>query len=112
MTDPKEALVAALAEELGMHTMVGDPPECDCGDWHYLLSSGVTFNDHVALAIVAAPEARDKMLLGFVMAEMPDGVHLFISDKGGVVWGESIPVNTGPTPLAAVEAALKELRND
>ncbi|RLA42349.1 MAG: hypothetical protein DRR06_14680, partial [Gammaproteobacteria bacterium] len=44
----------------------------------------------VAETQVAAltPEARDKMLLGFALAEMPDGVHLFISDKGGVVWGE------------------------
>jgi len=95
MTDPKEALVAALADARARRDGTG-------------LQLTYAAEDIAA----RTPETLDKMLLGFAVAEMPDGVHLFISDKGGVVWGESIPINTGPTPLAAVEAALKELHDD
>ena len=63
----------------------------------------------VALILgLVTPEARDKVLLGFALAELPDEAHLFVSTKGGVVWGKDIPVTTGPTPLAAVRAALKD----
>ena len=107
MIDPTEAAVAALAK--ATCTLQGD--------------GGLYTAFAVAQLAALTSEDRDKVLLGFALAELGfaelRGPHSVAPDNEGwivTVNDKAEPWNRhyfrGPTPLAAIEAALKEVGDD
>ncbi len=94
-----EATVAALAEAVAA---VGEKAPDGCYEDYGIRPLDIAR----ALLEHLTPEARDLFLLGFAVDELPVETHLFIGDSGSIVWGKSVSIVIGSTPLVAVTAAL------